>query len=404
MSGPRAVARGRAALVLSGVVALGACGGGSTSPPTSGNGSSVDNTVPIVVSAGPANNTVDGLYASVTVCVPGTSSCQTIDEVQVDTGSVGLRLLASQVTLSLPPVSNGNGHPIGNCGSFADKSYTWGPVVSADVRMAGEKASSVPIQLIGDGRFADAPSACSNGGTAANTVDSLSARGLLGVGVFRQDCGPACSGAGSAPEVYFGCAGSSCSVTTVALTSQLQNPVWMFPQDNNGLVVQLPSVPATGAPTASGSLIFGIGTQANNALGSAQVYTTDDVGNFSTTFRGRTYSSSFLDTGSNGLFFLTSSTIGLPPCPKGDEGFSCPASTASYTATNTGANRTSGQVSFSIANAESLFRTGNNAFDNLGGPDTGQFDWGLPFFLGRTTFIGIEGRGTPGGTGPYWAY
>jgi hypothetical protein len=361
--------------------------------------------LPLVVSSGPADNTVNGLYASVTICVPGTSTCQTIDGVQVDTGSMGVRLLSSQVTLSLPPVSDGSGHPIGNCGTFADKSYAWGPVVTADVQMAGEKASSVPIQLVGDGRFADVPSACSNGGMAANTVDALGARGLLGVGVFRQDCGPACSGAAaSPPAVYFGCTGSACSATTVPLTSQLQNPVWMFPQDNNGLLVQLPSVPSSGAPTVSGSLIFGIGTQANNALGSARVYTTDAVGNFSTTFGGRTYSGSYIDSGSNGLFFQDASTIGLPPCPRGDSGFSCPASTVSYTATNRGSNGTSGEVSFSLANAESLFRTGNDAFDDLGGPDSGQFDWGLPFFYGRPTFIGIEGQSTPGGAGPYWAY
>ena len=365
----------------------------------------MDNVAALEVNGGPANNTVNGLYASITICVPGTSSCQTIDAVQVDTGSVGVRLLSSAVTLSLPPESDGSGHPIGNCASFADKSYTWGPVVTADVQMAGEKATSVPIQLIGQASFPDAPSACSNGGTAANTVDALSARGLLGLGVFRQDCGPACSSGGaSVPAVYFACAGSTCSPTSVALTRQLQNPVWLFPQDNNGLLVQLPSVPPSGAPTLSGSLVFGIGTQANNSLGSAQVYTTDDVGNFSTAFKGRTYSGSFLDTGSNGLYFLDSGTIGLPPCPRPNSDFSCPASTVSYSATNTGANGTSGPVSFSIANAESLFRTGNNALATLGGPDTGEFDWGLPFFYGRTTFIGIEGQATPAGAGPYWAY
>lgn len=41
------------------------------------------------------------LTTSVTVCVPGTSNCVTIDNVQVDTGSQGLRVLASQLPASL---------------------------------------------------------------------------------------------------------------------------------------------------------------------------------------------------------------------------------------------------------------------------------------------------------------
>ena len=44
------------------------------------------------------------------------------------------------------------------------------------------------------------------------------------------------------------------------------------------------------------------------------------------------------------------------------------------------------------------------AFNDLAGPDTGDFAWGLPFFFGRKTFVGIEGQGSPGGQGPYWAY
>jgi hypothetical protein len=394
------------ALALSaGLTLLVGCVGQGTTGPSSGGTAPADNVQPIQVTSGPADNTVNGLYTAVTICVPGTSSCQTIDGVQVDTGSMGLRLVSSQVSLPLERVTDGNGQAIGNCATFADKSYAWGPVVTADVQLAGQKAVSVPVQLIGAASFPGAPSSCSNGGTAADTVSSLTARGLLGVGVFRQDCGPACSGGVSpAPPVYFACSGLVCSTTSVSLQSQLQNPVWLFPQDNNGLLVTLPSVPAQGVPSVAGSLIFGIETQANNALGSARVYTTDAEGNFSTTFKGKVYSSSFVDTGSNAFFFLDDSTIGIPACPKDNSGFSCPPSTVNYTATNTGLNGASGQISFSIANAETLFNTGFNAFSTLGGPDTGQFDWGLPFFFGRNTFIAIEGQTTEAGSGPYLAY
>src|SRR5512133_1888643 len=47
------------------------------------------NVLPITV--GRANK-VNLPMASVTVCIPGTSECQTIDNVLVDTGSVGLRI------------------------------------------------------------------------------------------------------------------------------------------------------------------------------------------------------------------------------------------------------------------------------------------------------------------------
>ena len=163
-------------------------------------------------------------------------------------------------------------------------------------------------------------------------------------------------------------------------------------------------MPPARCADASGSLVFGIGTQANNALGAARVYTTDGEGNISTTFQGAVYSSSYLDTGSNGLYFLDPSTIGLPPCPGEDSGFSCPSSTVAFTATNTGANGVSSPVAFSVSNAESLFATGNTALAALGGPDAGDFDWGLPFFFGRTTFVAIEGQATVSGAGPYWAY
>jgi len=393
-------ARGLVAALSCAAFAFGCGGGGGSSP---GGGAAVDNVQPIQVSFGPADNLVNGLYTSVTICAPGTSNCQTIDGVQVDTGSVGLRLLASRVTVALPRMSDGAGNALANCASFADNTYTWGPMATADIRLAGEQASGVPIQLVGAPSFAAAPDDCSSGGTPADTVSALSANGILGLAVFRQDCGPACT-AGRVPPFYFSCPpGSPCTEAAVPLQRQLQNPVWLFPQDNNGMLVSLPSVPAGGAPTVAGSIVFGIGTQSNNALGGAHVYTTDDVGNFSTIFDGATYTA-YLDTGSNGLYFLDADTIPLPACPDPDSDFSCPPAPVSLRATTIGLNGTSASVSFDVANAEQLFRTNNAALDDLAGPDSGDFDWGLPFFFGRPTFIGIEGQSSPGGPGPYWAY
>ena len=49
----------------------------------------------LAVTVGPTpTSTRNMLMASVTVCVPGTATCATVDNVQVDTGSQGLRLLA----------------------------------------------------------------------------------------------------------------------------------------------------------------------------------------------------------------------------------------------------------------------------------------------------------------------
>jgi len=376
-----------------------------------GAASSTNNVLPVQVTLGPPGvDDVDILFASVTICSPGsTTNCQTIDNIEVDTGSEGLRVLASQLNIALPQAALG-GQALGNCVQFVDMSYAWGPVQTGDIIMAGEKASSQPIQVIAEPGFASLPTGANgcavSGGTNLDTVVAFGANGIIGVGPFRQDCGPACVSS-AIPGTYYTCPNNNCSPTTIPLLSQLQNPVWMFPQDNNGVLVSLPSVAANGALTVDGSLIFGIGTQANNVLGAAQIYTTNDVGNITATYKGTAYSGSFVDSGSNALFFLDTLQSGLTDCPMSSNfyGFYC-SSGGPFTVTNTGANNVSGQVSFSIVNATTLFNNNPNAaaFSNLGGSFPGAFDYGLAFFFGRNVFTGIEGQQTGTVTGPFFAF
>jgi hypothetical protein len=415
----RALQHGFLSLSLAAALAATAgCGANSSSTPNTGgggntgSGSPVSNVQSITVNTGPTagapynNPYVDGAFTSVTVCAPGsTSNCQTINGILVDTGSSGLRILSSALTISLPQQTGSNGNPVVECFPFVD-GVTWGPVATTDLTIAGEKAKSLPIQVIGSSNFPDVPESCTSNGMPEDDLANLGANGILGVGTLAHDCGSACTVSGASnPGVYYECPSSGCEVTAQSISSQVPNPVILFATDNNGVLIQLPSV--SGAETTvTGSLIFGIGTQSNNALGSATVYTLDpSSGNFTTVYNGFSYTnSSFIDSGSNGIYFLDSNTTGIPACADATYWY-CPSSTQNLSATNQGTNGATGSVSFVVGNADTLTANPSDAAINgLAGPNSGAFDWGLPFFFGRTVFTSIEGQNSPGGQVPYWAY
>ena len=385
------------------------CGGNSGSSTTTTTTPSGSNVQAITVNAGPAGDYANGAFTSVTVCVPGTSTCQTIEGVLVDTGSSGLRLLSSALTVALPQQDASDGNPVVECLPFIS-GYTWGPVQTADVELADEKASSTPIQVISASDF-PVPTACSDFGTSEETLSDLGANGILGVGNFPQDCGGACTTTGASnPGLYYECPASGCVIVAESLAQQVQNPVVLFSTDNNGVIIELPAASEPEA-TLSGSLVFGIGTQSNNGLNGATIYSVDDYGNFITTYKGTAYNQSFLDSGSNGLYFLDTAATGLPDCTDADY-FYCPSATQSLSAITEGSTGTpSSTITFSVANADDLFNDNPTAtvLGQLAGPNilpnnlTG-FDWGLPFFYGRNVYTAIYGQSTPGGTGPYWAY
>ena len=290
--------------------------GGVTTVPASG-----PNTMVVTVDPGPKSvSYTNGLFASVTLCVPGTTTCQTLDHLLVDTGSVGVRVLESELTLPLPVVTDTAGSALAECTPFVDGT-AWGPLRTADVFLGEEAAGSLPIQLIGERTFT-LPNSCT--GSAITDFQTLAANGILGVGVYLQDCGVACAQAASSrlnPGLYYACsAAQSCAVTAVPLAQQVSHPVAAFPVDNNGVIIQLPGIAASGVPSVPGVMTFGIGTQTNNGLGSAAVLALDKRGFVSTTFpAGGTTYSSFLDSGSNALFFLDAATANLKQCTGGLE-------------------------------------------------------------------------------------
>jgi len=400
---------------------LSACGGGggsaastatSTDSSNSANVPSVpaasgSNVVPVSIRQLASNTstlTANSPYVSVTVCAPGGSNCQTIPDVLVDTGSAGLRLfsgaLNSAMLNSLPQIASGGGS-LAACAQFAS-GYAWGSMRQASVQLGGmTSTTAIPVQIMDDLALPSAPASCASQGVDFARNFYGIANGILGISNFKYDCGAACARSAS-NGVYFSCSGRSCTGTTAATSQQGINPVATFATDNNGSILALPGVPLpNGAPSANGTLIFGINTQANNTLSGAQMYPLDSLGNLTLTVNS-TLSPGFVDSGSNGYYLALS---GVQTCSSA-AGFYCPAQSFNLSVSLQASGGVAGAAqSIMIGNAQSMFQTGNAALPALGGTSAinGLVDLGLPFFYGRSIATGLEGTNASAPNG-YLAY
>ena len=204
---------------LAATTALAACSSKGPPAATPGNPNPIPtpttNVAAALVNAGPADvNAVNTLYTSVTLCVPGsTTSCQTIDNIEIDTQSSGLRILAPVLTITLPLKLDGNGNTFAECAQFAD-SFSWGPLASADLTIAGESAPSLTVQVIGAANFT-VPPACAAVGNEEDAVLSFGANGILGVGTPAQDCGASCVGSTDFGFYYACTSATNCGGTLI---------------------------------------------------------------------------------------------------------------------------------------------------------------------------------------------
>jgi len=355
------------------------------------------------VTAGPAGTGVNGVYGHITVCVPGTTTCQVIGGLLIDTGSFGLRIFRQALTIKLPAETS-NGEMVAEC-AFFGSATAWGRIGLADVKLAGEpKIRNLPVQLINPafpipgGR----PGACEQTGVPlAQTPQQENFNGILGVGLLQYD--------GNFTD-YFACTASSCgTIPAPPLDQQVQNPVPLLAADNNGVMLSLPLLPSAGSPPLSGRLVFGINTRPNNQVPAGFTAFSADPANlmFTTSFGGKMAFDSFIDSGPNGYFFHDS---GLPLCTGAVPSWYCPAALTMLQATTIGSDTINSETKLLfINNATDLFSTGNRAFLDLGadiGEGSGFFDWGLPFFFGRQVFVGIAGQSISGVTEPtpLWIY
>ena len=135
---------------------------------------------------------------------------------------------------------------------------------------------------------------------------------------------------------------------------------------------------------------------------------TDGSGDFTATYNGgSTVLPAIIDSGTDSYRFADP-TIAV--CSSGSfiGGYYCPAvAPQNLFAVNSGvgANNNTNTVDFAIADPDSTFIPGASAYANLGGgPGSTNFVWGMPFFYGRTIYIGIDGQVAGAYTGPYYAY
>lgn len=404
------------------------------------------NTTEIVVDSGPLGAFVLGVtnvpYVTVTVCSPNMTTndgCVTIDHVLLDTGSYGLRLLRSKlgaVAPLLPTVpiaaNASNNTPAGDaaeCYPFVIGTI-WGPLAKADVHIGGELAYAQTIQVIDDGQAQNppvpanppVPKNCSDAahGSLLTSVSMLQANGILGVGMIAVDCGVACldNAYPGMSYVYYSCptGATTCMPAAMPIASQVQNPVVGFAVNNNGTMITMPALPKLGANVAKGRLVFGIGTQSNNtpaALGQYPVETDPTSANYlyvSMQVGAHTYPQSYIDSGSNAMFFDSTDPALAGTCnvSTGQQGgWYCPTATWSQSAKLIAANAAQGTFTLNIDSADTLFSiNGATAFANLAGT-AGQgastFALGMPFLYGKKVFTSIWHQQYSTLNGPWYA-
>ncbi len=376
----------------------GCSGDGSSSIPVPG--SPLTNQVAVI--AHTPKSDFNRLTVSVTVCVPGTATCQTISDIMVDTGSVGLRLQSSAlpVGFALPVKRLPDGSQLAECELFGGGD-AWGMVSQADVQIGGAKAANMPVQVIGSDATRQ-PTSCPSGSSTSN--------GTLGIGIADTDCSGNCTMPAYYKDIgqvyrFFSCSDTACTGIKGNIDSALQlpNPTAMLDGGiYNGAVLDLPAVPGDATDQVIGTLTFGVNTASNNKMTSAEVASLDSSGYITTTFNGTSFPSSYIDSGTETYSIATDSFALCNPLKP--HGAFCVSSPATSNATITGTDGANHSVDFKIG----MYPVSgvSDVAANYGSSTSPNFVWGAPFFFGKRVALVRRTQTAPGITqaSPFYAW
>lgn len=367
--------------------------GSSSSSPAPVPPPSASNVTQVIAGSGYNGQGANTPYITVTVCVPNTTTCQTLDSILLDTGSVGLKIDQSQMTVSLPAIlQTGTNLPFSVCNLYGS-GYAFATANYADVYIAGEKASNIPVQVIDDSSSqSGVPTSCSNQGQPID-FSSSGARGIIGVNPIIN--------VANSTNIDYVYNNGSYEETTSGIPVQYfnVNPVGYFVSDNNGEIISLPAATANTNTNLVGTITFGLNTESNNSVPNGVSSVLGDpnnfIGEFKATTQGVTYDSMF-DSGTNTWLFYDAS---IAVCPTGDY---CPSSAVTWQSTINSYNNTSNPISINAT----IEAPGNNAIMPFWGyqSSSGSGLYGLPFYYGKTVYLGFVGYQTSMGAGPTWGF
>ncbi len=370
-----------------------------------------DNVTSIIVDSGYNESGSNIPYVTVTICKPGTLQCQVLDHVILDTGSTGFKIDQSQLTLNDLPIITYSDLPLYECALYG-AGYLFGSLAYADIKLSGETAINIPIEIINDGSQDGVPTSCSNGVSFVD-LSALGAKAIIGINVISNPNNT------YFPLVYTSSNQESYSLIADPNTIPVKlnvNPIAAFIADNNGAILQLPFVDNTSNTPIDGTLTFGLNTQADNIV-SESIYKLlgspnqiDYIGAFIAD-SGELVTQAIFDSGTPVLAFY--STV-INQCPESGDmaGYYCPDNGVQLW-TSILTNYSSGVVvpinelieSYAFSEKFSVVPFLGymmDASENL-------TIYGLPAFFGRSIYLGFEGNSTdrvntPLGMAPAWGF